>query len=188
MLHLLQVYLIIEVDDIFRLSTLLIHHALCINLCDILLAWEKMRIIVDDRVKSYLLLITDLGNGVDGTHHQLVKMPVHEELRLARKHWLDDGPDYLLDFFWYFEHLAELDGCLSRCLEDSSKKEVVWQNLLEVFILSGVAISLLLHVIQDFDHARSSFPCQLTDYSDLNLSELALNLMRHIWVKLQENV
>ena len=45
-----------------------------------------MRIIVDDRVKSDLFLITDLGYGVDGAHHELVEMPVHEELGLAGKH------------------------------------------------------------------------------------------------------
>jgi hypothetical protein len=37
-LHLLQVDLIVKVDDVFRLPTLLIDHALGINLCYILLA------------------------------------------------------------------------------------------------------------------------------------------------------
>jgi hypothetical protein len=115
-------------------------------------------------------------------------MSVHEELGFTTEHRLDDAPDYLLDFFWDFEHLAKLNGGLSGCLEHSTKKEIVWQNLLLIFILSRVAISLLLHIIQNLDHTGPSFPCELTDDSDLDFSELALNFMRHIWIKFQENV
>lgn len=38
MLHLLKIYLVIKVDDIFGLTALLIDHTLCVNLSDILFA------------------------------------------------------------------------------------------------------------------------------------------------------
>lgn len=45
-----------------------------------------MGIIVDDSVESNLLLIRDLGNRVDGAHHELVEMSIHQKLGLATKH------------------------------------------------------------------------------------------------------
>ena len=93
--------------------------------------------------------------------------------------------DLLLDA----EHLTQLYCGLGRSLEDSSEKEVVGQNFLLIPILAlRLLVSFLLHVVEDLDHRRPLLPGELTNDPQLDLLELALDLVRHIWVKLQENV
>ena len=147
MLHLLKVNLIVEVYDILCLPRFLIDHTLCVNLSDILLAWEEVSIVVDDGVEGDLLLITNLGNWIDGTHHELIEMSIHQELRLTTEHRLDDTPDNLLDLLWNLKHLTQLNCCLSTCLQYSTKKEIVGKNFLHVLILRDITIHLFLHVV-----------------------------------------
>lgn len=80
MLHLLQVNFIVEVDDIFGLTCLLVYYALGVNLSDILFALEKMGVVVDDRVECNLLLVTYLGYRVDCAHDKLIEVSVHQQL------------------------------------------------------------------------------------------------------------
>jgi hypothetical protein len=57
MLHLLKVYLIIEVNDVLGISCLLIDHTFGVNLRYILFVLETVCVLVDDCVEGYLLLI-----------------------------------------------------------------------------------------------------------------------------------
>jgi hypothetical protein len=123
--HLLQIDFIVEANDIFGLSCLLVHHTLSVNLSHIFLAREQMSVVVDDRVEGDCSLLCDFGNGVDRAHHQLVEMPVHQKLRLAAEHRLYYEPHYLLALFGDLKHLAKLNRGLSTCLEHSPKEEVV---------------------------------------------------------------
>jgi hypothetical protein len=115
-------------------------------------------------------------------------MPVHQELGLTTQHGLDHCPDDLLDFLRDLKHLTQLNSGLSACLQNSSEKEIVWQNLLLVLILRPIIISLFLHVVKDLDDTRPSLPCKLTDDSHFDLSKLILNFVWHIRIKLQEYV
>ena len=188
MFHLFEINFIIKVNNIFSLSSLLINHTFCINLCDIVFVLEQVCIFIDDCIESDLLLITNLGNWIDGAHNQLVKVAVHQQLGFARKHWFYNAPDYFLNLFWDLQHLAKFNGCLSRCLKDSPEKEVVRQNFLLIFPLHTLNIRLLFHVIENFDDTWSSFPGKLTNNSDFNFPELSLNLKGHILIEFQEYV
>lgn len=111
--HLLQIHLIVEIDDVISLAGVLINDALGIDLGNVLLALEEESILVDNVIKSNLSQLADLSHRVDGTHNQLVKVAIHEEVGLTAEHRLVHAPDNLLDLRVNFKHRAKLNNCLS---------------------------------------------------------------------------
>ena len=80
LLHLSEVDLVVEVDDVFGLQRLLIDNTLSIYLSHIFLILVEMSILVNDVVESQVSHVTYLGHGIDGAHNELVKVSVDEEV------------------------------------------------------------------------------------------------------------
>ena len=83
LLHLLQIDLVIEIDDVCSLASLLVNNALSVYFGHVFFALEKISILVDDRIESYLFKITNFCNGINRAHHQLIEVPIHKQLRLT---------------------------------------------------------------------------------------------------------
>lgn len=167
----------------------MIYNALRIDFWDVVFALIKLGILVNNSIESYFFQVADLWDWVDCAHNKLIEMSIYKQLRLTAKHWFDNAPDDFLDLFWNFQHLAQFNRGLSRCLQHSAKKEVVRKNFLNTFniLLLGLLL-LLFHKVKNFDNTRASFPGKFTNDSYFDFSKLVLNLWWHVWIQFQKDV
>lgn len=80
LLHGLDVYVIVEVDDVLALAISDVD--LHVDVHNALAALGLLRVLVNDLIELDLHVILHLAHSVDGAHDHLVQLPIDQELRL----------------------------------------------------------------------------------------------------------